>query len=132
MGRRTCVATWPSRSAPTPNATTGFEVEVAKFEDWDAAGRRFDAVIAGQTWHWIDPVAGAAGFAEVYRRVDTGLPFTPWAVPALEGSARLPAAKLDALLDGMAEVIDAAGGSFTMRYATVATAAVKVGAPTGR
>ena len=27
---------------------------------------------------------------------------------------------------------DAAGGSFTMRYATVATAAVKVGAPTGR
>ena len=43
-----------------------------------------------------------------------------------------PAAKLDALLDGMAEVIDAAGGSFTMRYATVATAAVKVGAPTGR
>ena len=132
VGRRTCVATWPSRSAPTPNATTGYEVEVAKFEDWDAAGRRFDAVIAGQTWHWIDPVAGAAGFAEVYRRVDTGLPFTPWAVPALEGSARLPAAKLDALLDGMAEVIDAAGGSFTMRYATVATAAVKVGTPTGR
>ena len=132
MGRRTCVATWPSRSAPTPNATTGYEVEVAKFEDWDAAGRRFDAVIAGQTWHWIDPVAGAAGFAEVYRRVDTGLPFTPWAVPALEGSARLPAAKLDALLDGMAEVIDAAGGSFTMRYTTVATAAVKVGTPTGR
>ena len=84
-------------------------------------------------WNVGDPAPEiAAGFAEVYRRVDTGLPFTPWAVPALEGSARIPAAKLDALLDGMAEVIDAAGGSFTMRYATVATAAVKVGAPTGR
>jgi hypothetical protein len=38
----------------------GFEVEVAKFEDWDSQGRIFDAVVAAQTWHWIDPVAGAA------------------------------------------------------------------------
>jgi SAM-dependent methyltransferase len=45
----------------------GFEVEVAKFEDWDAAGRRVDAVISGQTWHWVDPVAGAAKAAAILR-----------------------------------------------------------------
>jgi SAM-dependent methyltransferase len=45
----------------------GLRVEVAKFEDWDPAGRRFDAVIAAQTWHWIDPVAGAAKAAGVLR-----------------------------------------------------------------
>jgi SAM-dependent methyltransferase len=45
----------------------GFEVEVAKFEDWGPAGRTFDAVIAGQAWHWVDPVAGAAKAAEALR-----------------------------------------------------------------
>src|ERR1700689_4372459 len=81
----------------------GFDVEVAKFEDWDAAGRTFDTIIAGMTWHWVDPVAGASkaaqllrpggrlavfwyvgrpptglaqAFSEVYRRV---LPDTPFA-----------------------------------------------------
>jgi len=90
----------------------GFDVEIARFEEWDAAGRVFDLVIAGQSWHWVDPVAGAAkardvlspggrmavfwnagdptpeiaaGFAEAYRSVDTGLPFTPWASPQREG-----------------------------------------------
>jgi hypothetical protein len=42
-------------------------VELAKFEDWDPAGRAFDAVVAGQTWHRIDPVAGAAKAASVLR-----------------------------------------------------------------
>ncbi len=37
----------------------GLDVEVAKFEDWDPARRMFDAIIAGMTWHWIDPAAGA-------------------------------------------------------------------------
>jgi SAM-dependent methyltransferase len=45
----------------------GFDVEVAKFEDWDPAGRTFDIVIAGQTWHWIGPVAGATKAAQVLR-----------------------------------------------------------------
>jgi SAM-dependent methyltransferase len=45
----------------------GLEVEVATFEDWDPAGRAFDAVIAGQAWHWIDPVAGAAKAARSLR-----------------------------------------------------------------
>ncbi len=45
----------------------GFDVEVATFETWDAAGRSYDAVVAGQTWHWVDPVAGAAKAAAVLR-----------------------------------------------------------------
>jgi SAM-dependent methyltransferase len=45
----------------------GFEVDVAKFEEWEPAGRTFDAVIAGQAWHWIDPVAGAVKAAGVLR-----------------------------------------------------------------
>jgi len=87
----------------------GLEVEVAAFEAWDPAGRAFDAVISGQTWHWVDPVAGPAKAAEalrpggrlavfwnagqpppdlaeafvaVYRRVMPDLPFNPWAMPA--------------------------------------------------
>ena len=94
----------------------GFEVEVAAFERWDDQGRRFDAVVSGQTWHWIDPYAGAAavarvlrpggrlalfwnapdlpaeiaaGFAEVYRTVETGLPFKPWTAPPTDGYARI-------------------------------------------
>jgi SAM-dependent methyltransferase len=81
----------------------GFAVEVAKFEDWDPAGRTFDIVISGQTWHWVDPIAGprkaaevlgpsgrlavfwnvfeppaelAAAFAAVYRRVLPDSPFS--------------------------------------------------------
>jgi len=90
---------------------SGVEVEVAAFEAWDRAGRAFDAVIAGQTWHWVDPVAGPAraaqalrpggrlavfwnvfqpppdvgeAFSAVYRRVMPDLPFNPWA-PGSDG-----------------------------------------------
>jgi SAM-dependent methyltransferase len=45
----------------------GLEVEVATFGDWDPAGRAFDAVIAGQSWHRVDPVAGAAKAGAVLR-----------------------------------------------------------------
>jgi SAM-dependent methyltransferase len=43
----------------------GLDVEVAKFEDWDPAGRTFDAVISGTAWHWVDPFAGARKVADV-------------------------------------------------------------------
>jgi SAM-dependent methyltransferase len=46
---------------------SGVPAEVATFETWDPAGRRFDAVIAAQAWHWVDPVAGAAQAAQVLR-----------------------------------------------------------------
>ncbi|MGI5348058.1 class I SAM-dependent methyltransferase [Streptomyces sp. CA-250714] len=45
----------------------GTEAEVATFEAWDPAGRTFDLVVAGQAWHWVDPVAGAAKAAQVLR-----------------------------------------------------------------
>ncbi|MFZ0385221.1 MAG: class I SAM-dependent methyltransferase [Solirubrobacteraceae bacterium] len=45
----------------------GVSVEVAKFEDWDAAGRTFAAVIAATAWHWVDPVSGAVKAAHVLR-----------------------------------------------------------------
>lgn len=46
---------------------TGVDVEVSTFEAWDPAGRTFDTVVAGQAWHWVDPVAGPAKAAEVLR-----------------------------------------------------------------
>ncbi|GAA2509240.1 class I SAM-dependent methyltransferase [Winogradskya humida] len=92
----------------------GLDVEVARFEDWDPAGRTFDLVTAAQSWHWIDPVAGAAkaaralrpggrfaafwnaadpapdlagAFAEVYTRVVPGLPTIPAGMSAADGYA---------------------------------------------
>ncbi|MCQ8771624.1 class I SAM-dependent methyltransferase [Streptomyces telluris] len=56
-------------------------VDVATFEAWDPAGRRFDAVVAGQAWHWIDPVAGAAKAAQVLRPGGRLAAF--WNVPRL-------------------------------------------------
>lgn len=43
----------------------GIDVEVAPFEQWGTAGRRFDLAVCGQAWHWIDPVAGAQRAAAV-------------------------------------------------------------------
>ena len=101
----------------------GLSVEVAAFEDWDPAGRAFDAVVSAQTWHWIDPVAGAAksaqvlapdgrlaafwnvgrpspevaeAFGTVYRRVMPGLPY-------LHGDVR---SALDAYSRGFARAAD--------------------------
>jgi SAM-dependent methyltransferase len=53
------MAEWARRS--------GLEVDVATFEAWNPAGRNFDAVVAGQAWHWVEPVAGAAKAAQVLR-----------------------------------------------------------------
>ncbi|WP_067672152.1 class I SAM-dependent methyltransferase [Nocardia miyunensis] len=46
---------------------TGIETEVATFEKWESGGRRFDAVVSGTAWHWVDPVAGAARAGRVLR-----------------------------------------------------------------
>ncbi|KQV19332.1 MULTISPECIES: class I SAM-dependent methyltransferase [unclassified Kitasatospora] len=181
----------------------GLDVEVAAFEAWDPAGREFDAVVSGQTWHWVDPVAGAAtaaqalrprgllalfwnagqplpevaeAFAEVYRRVmPDSLAARQWTVPAVDGYTalctkaadgirevdrfadpeqwrfdwerpytrdewldqlptqgaftRLPQAKLEEVLAGVGAAIDAAGGSFTMHYATVAVTTLRTDTP---
>ncbi len=178
----------------------GLEVEVATFEAWEDAGRKFDAVVAGQAWHWVDPVAGVAkaaqvlrpdgrltvfwnafvpppglneAFGQVYSRVMAGTPIPgrglpgpdvysagcakvadtireagafgqpeqwrfdwertytrdEWldTVPTFGGHHRLPPATLEELLAGIGAAIDAAGGSFTMGYATVAATAARSG-----
>ncbi|MEV0273738.1 class I SAM-dependent methyltransferase [Hamadaea sp. NPDC050747] len=73
--------------------TTGVQAEVATFEDWDARGRRFDAVVAGTAWHWIDPVAGAAKAADVLRPEGVLAPFGH----AFEPPAEIAAASADVL-----------------------------------
>ena len=177
----------------------GVEVEVAAFESWDPAGRTFDAVVAGQTWHWVDPVAGTAkaasvlrpngrlavfwnagdpppelveAFATVYRRLLPDLPLLFTVRPAVEGYARflslaeemirrttgfgapeqrryaweqrytrddwldqlptsgffaqIPPDTARAVVAGIGEAVDAAGGAFTMRYTTVVVVAERV------
>jgi len=108
---------------------SGIEVEVAKFEEWDPAGRTFDAVVSGQTWHWVDPVAGAAkaaqalrpqgrlalfwnvqqppdglaeAFSAVYRRLLPGSVFAAQTRPGVDAYSRL--------VDKAAEGIEADGG----------------------
>ncbi|MGB3443353.1 MAG: class I SAM-dependent methyltransferase [Actinophytocola sp.] len=106
----------------------GIDVEVSSFETWDPAGRTFDAVVAGQTWHWVDPAAGAVkaaralrpggrlalfwnvgvppaglgtAFADVYRRVVPGFP--------IHDAARTAATGYSVFLENAAEGIRAAG-----------------------
>lgn len=72
----------------------GLPVEVARFEDWEPGGRLFDAVVAGQAWHWVDPVAGAAVAARVLRPGGLLAPFwnvlqlPPEAAEALAAACR--------------------------------------------
>jgi SAM-dependent methyltransferase len=40
-------------------------VEVASFESWDPAGRTYDLMTAGHSWHWVDPVVGLAKAASI-------------------------------------------------------------------
>jgi SAM-dependent methyltransferase len=177
----------------------GFPVEVGRFEDWDEAGRTVDAVVAGQTWHWVDPVAGATkaaqvlrpgglfaafwnagdpppelaqAFANVYREIDPDsllarLPARPGAdaygglidraadgvrsvglfsepatqryaweqtytrdawldqVPTSGVASQLPPDVLARVVAGLGAAIDAVGGSFPVRYTTVALTALR-------
>jgi SAM-dependent methyltransferase len=181
--------------------STGLEVEVGAFENWDPRGRKFDVVAAGQAWHWIDPVKGAQTAAELLRpggvlavywnvhhlpaaiaeaqgeaflRVMPDCPFSrPIAQAASTGGGysvfcdnasagirstgkfgepqlwrleserryskaqwldqmpthgsltQAPAAQLNAVLESVGDAIDAAGGSLTVRYSTLAVMAEK-------
>lgn len=175
---------------------TGVPVEVATIEAWEPAGRRFDAAVAGMTWHWVDPVPGAAkarealdgggllalfwnvaqapreldeGFAGVFGRVVPELSaysagdragraydaFLDKAADGMRGAggfgepeswrfewdldytrdawldhvptsglfSRIDPQRQQALLAGIGEVIDRAGGRFTMHWTTATIAA---------
>ncbi|GAA2097322.1 class I SAM-dependent methyltransferase [Streptomyces albiaxialis] len=181
---------------------SGIEAEVAVFEEWDPEDRVFDAVVAGQAWHWIDPVAGARKAARALRPggllapfwnvfafpdglgediadicqralpdapfdfrgvVATGLDTDPpflttvadgireaggfgatetwrydweWTysrdawldqMPTQGAFTRLPPEKLAGILRDVGTAIDAGGGDFTMRYATLAVTARRDG-----
>lgn len=45
----------------------GVRVEIARFEEWDDAGRRFDLLTCGDAWHWIEPRRGTEKVAQVLR-----------------------------------------------------------------
>ncbi len=178
----------------------GLEVEVATVETWESSDRTFDAVIAGQAWHWVDPVAGAATAARVlrpggrlavfwnvfqpssdlaeaisavYHRVLPDSPFARGTMPGLDsyapfltkaaegmgkagafgdpeqwrfdwdrvydrdewldvvptfgGHSQFPPGTLEELLAGIGSAIDAAGGSFTMRFTAVVVTAARTG-----
>jgi 2-polyprenyl-3-methyl-5-hydroxy-6-metoxy-1,4-benzoquinol methylase len=45
----------------------GIDVELAAFEEWDPAGRRFDIVTSAQAWHWLDMSAATAKAASLLR-----------------------------------------------------------------
>jgi len=179
---------------------SGLEVEIAKFEEWDRAGRTFDLLIAGQTWHWVDPVLGASkaadglrpggriavfwnvmsfppelaeGLSALYQRVLPEFPFfqggstggmasyaplsdkaadgirqsgafsepeqwefdwervytrDEWleTVPTFGGHSQLPPEKLDELLSGMGDVVDAAGTSITVSYTALVITATRI------
>ena len=34
------------------------QVETSSFEEWNDRGRRFDALVAASSWHWVDPLIG--------------------------------------------------------------------------
>ncbi|MBC9712315.1 class I SAM-dependent methyltransferase [Streptomyces sp. TRM66268-LWL] len=86
-----------ARMAAYAHERYGLDVEVARFEDWQSADRTFDAVVSGQAWHWIDPVAGAAKAARVLR--PGGRLSLFWNV------FRLPAPVADALVAACREVL---------------------------
>lgn len=43
------------------------EVETSTFEAWDDRGRRFDALVAASSWHWVDPSVGWRRAHDVLR-----------------------------------------------------------------
>jgi SAM-dependent methyltransferase len=60
----------------------GIEVEVSGFEDWPDRGRRFDLIVCGQAWHWIDPAVGGPKAARLLAAGGTLALFWNFAEPA--------------------------------------------------
>lgn len=70
----------------------GLPVDVATFEAWDPDGRAFDAVIAAQSWHWVDPQVSAVKAAGVLRPLGCLAIFGHIFEPPAEIAERLAAA----------------------------------------
>ncbi|MEU9480910.1 class I SAM-dependent methyltransferase [Streptomyces sp. NPDC048191] len=48
-------------------ACRNVEVEMSTFEEWDDGSRRFDALVAASSWHWVDPSIGWQRAYDVLR-----------------------------------------------------------------
>ena len=79
----------------------GITVEIGTFEDWDPQGRRFDLIVSGQAWHWVDPVRGPEKALEILR--PGGRLATFWNVAQLPEDVR---GELDAVYERLAPEID--------------------------
>jgi SAM-dependent methyltransferase len=55
----------PDASMAAIAGAHGITVEDGTFEQWDPQHRRFDLVVSGQAWHWVEPKAGVAKAASV-------------------------------------------------------------------
>jgi SAM-dependent methyltransferase len=66
--------------------THGIAVEIGTFERWKAGGRRFDLIVSGQAWHWIDPDVGAAKAAALLRSGGLLAPF--WNFSSIDAGLR--------------------------------------------
>ncbi len=53
------------RLAGFPNV----RIEVSSFESWDDHGRRFDALVAASSWHWVEP---SVGWRRAHEVLDPG------------------------------------------------------------
>jgi SAM-dependent methyltransferase len=51
------------RLSDLPNVT----IETATFEAWEDRDRRFDALVAASSWHWVDPAVGWRRAHDVVR-----------------------------------------------------------------
>lgn len=65
----------------------GVPVEVSTFEKWDDNGRRFDLIVSGQAWHWVDASVGAAKAAALLRPGGTLAVF--WSFPRFDEPTRV-------------------------------------------
>lgn len=67
LADRGCVVTGvePDASMAAIARDHGINVEDGTFERWDPRHRRFDVVISGQAWHWVEPKTGVAKAASV-------------------------------------------------------------------
>lgn len=60
----------------------GVDVEVSPFETWDDDDRRFDLVVCGDAWHWLDPAGAVTMAARVLSDAGTLVRF--WNVHELD------------------------------------------------
>jgi SAM-dependent methyltransferase len=63
----------------------GIDVEIARFEEWPPAGRRFDLVVCGDAWHWLEPTRAADKAAAILNPGGTLARF--WNLQLLDDAA---------------------------------------------